>query len=83
MTSQGAIRGCFLCWWGTGELDAMEGKEPGLHPGGVQGGGFGKGVGAADKQLGNASPHNSGEGILLVAFFFFLPHHEACGILVP
>ena len=54
MTSQGAIRGCFLCWWGTGELDAVEGKEPGLHPGGVQGGGFGKGVGAADKQMGNA-----------------------------
>ena len=25
---------------------------------------------------------HSGEGILLVAFLF-LPHHEACGILVP
>lgn len=38
----------------------MEGKEPGLHPGGVERGGFGKGVGP---QI-NRSEMCSGEGIL-------------------
>lgn len=56
----------------------MERKELGLHPGGVQGGGL---VKVWVLQINRWEMH-SGEGILLVAFSF-LPHHEACGILVP